>query len=116
MQAQVPITKVCECIEPIENSLLFKPCISIHVLRDGTAVVQISFDTKNQEELLVMDNLTSRVIKNGGTLRTENRASLDAISPYLAKRILGTFNLPLQESIKKAFDPHDVLCSNRLFW
>lgn len=34
---------------------------------------------------------------------------MDRISPYLAKRILGQYNLPLQASIKEIFDPNLVL-------
>jgi len=34
---------------------------------------------------------------------------MDKISPYLAKRVLGEFNLPLQEQVKEAFDPNLVL-------
>ena len=58
---------------------------------------------------MILDKMTSRAIKNGGTLQTESRASLDAISPFLAKRMTGEFNLPIQEGIKKLFDPADAL-------
>ena len=59
--------------------------------------------------------VTSRAIRYGGSLQTENRATLDAISPFLAKRMAGEYNLPIQEEIKKVFDPQDCLAPNRLF-
>lgn len=34
---------------------------------------------------------------------------MDRISPYLAKRVLGEHNLPLQIQIKQIFDPNAVL-------
>ena len=77
----------------------------IHILQDRTALIQFNFDPTNEEQLLILDNMTSRVIRHGGTLRTESRASLDAISPFLAKRITGMYNLPMQETIKATFDP-----------
>lgn len=56
-----------------------------------------------------LDRFTSTVIKEGGTLSPSSRKSLDLISPFLAKRILGEYNLPLQVNIKVLFDPNLVL-------
>lgn len=53
--------------------------------------------------------MTSTVIMQGGTLKPSTRQAMDKISPYLAKRILGENNLPLQASIKSLFDPNLVL-------
>ena len=48
----------------------------------------------------------------GGTLQPSTRVALDRISPFLAKRIIGEFNLPIQVGIKKLFDPNLVLNSD----
>lgn len=45
----------------------------------------------------------------GGTLKPSTRQALDKISPYLAKRMLGESNLPLQTNMKQLFDPNLVL-------
>ncbi len=69
----------------------------------------IEFSAENQQDLLELDKLTSTVIKVGGTISPSSRQALDKISPYLAKRILGEFSLPLQVNIKCLFDPNLVL-------
>ena len=87
----------------------------MHVLADRSALILLQFERKNEKMVEVMDNVTSRAIRFGGSIETDSRASLDAISPFLAKRITGEYNLPLQEHIKKLFDPNDCLASNRMF-
>jgi len=46
---------------------------------------------------------------HGGTIKPSTRQALDRVSPYMAKRILGQHNLPLQACIKEIFDPNLVL-------
>ena len=88
------MTKLADTIEPLINSAN-SSAILIHILRDRTALITLSFDKSDQSHLLVLDNVTSRAIRHGGSLKTDSRASLDLISPYLAKRMTGAFNLPL---------------------
>ena len=87
-----------------------------HFLRDKTLLISLRFDPSNEQQLAVLDNFTSTVIRYGGTLRTASRQSLDAISPYLAKRVTGEHSVNMQEQIKVLFDPNDVLGSDRMFW
>ena len=118
MRVLVPLDKVSDTIKPITHEQSESSNINrllIHVLKDSSALIQLNFDKSNEEQLLILDKMTSRAIKNGGTLQTESRASLDAISPFLAKRMTGEFNLPVQEAIKKLFDPADALASGRVF-
>ena len=79
-----------------------------HVLKDGI-YLQLEFNSRLETDLLTLDKLTSTVIMNGGSLRPNNRQTMDRISPYLAKRVLGEHNLPLQTQIKLIFDPNAVL-------
>lgn len=81
----------------------------IHAVQHGQIMVCFEFMTDNEKDLLELDKMTSTVIMLGGTIQPSNRAALDQISPYLAKRILGEFNLPLQERVKETFDPNLVL-------
>ena len=81
-----------------------------------TLFISVNFDPSNERQLAVLDNFTSTAIRHGGTLRSGSRASLDAISPYLAKRITGHNSVGMQEQIKVLFDPNDVMVSDRMFW
>ena len=94
----------------VDGSKFFE--MQAHVLKNGSVFVHLVAD---KCDILLLDQMTSRVIRHGGTLKTQSRETLDEISPYLAKRMVGQFNLPLQQTIKEAFDPQDVLCSNRIF-
>jgi hypothetical protein len=58
--------------------------------------LQLEFNSRLETDLLALDKLTSTVIMMGGTLRPNNRQAMDRVSPYLAKRVLGEHNLPLQ--------------------
>ena len=79
-----------------DGTLFSKHSFKAHLLKDKTIFLEIGFDPSNQDELVLLDRLTSSIIKRGGTLRTSNRTSLDAISPFLAKRIAGQGSLTLQ--------------------
>ena len=68
-----------------------------HFLPDKTLFISLHFDPSDERQLAILDNFTSTAIRHGGTLRTGTRASLDAISPYLAKRITGQNSVGLQE-------------------
>ena len=57
-------------------------------------VLKICFESSNQDDLALLDKLTSLAIKKGGTIKS-NRKTLDLISPYLAQRILGNHNMIL---------------------
>jgi len=69
----------------------------------------------DEDELAGLDVLTSSIIRRGGTLNTNSRSNLDKISPFLAKRMTGYGNMPLQEAMKQTFDPNDVLMSDAMF-
>ena len=87
-----------------------------HFMPDRTLLISLHFDPSNDKHLAVLDNFTSTAIRHGGTLNSGSRSSLDAISPYLAKRIVGQNSVGLQEQMKLLFDPNDVMVSNRMFW
>lgn len=55
-------------------------------------ILKICFDSSNEEDMILLDKLTSLAIKKGGTIKS-NRKTLDKISPYLAQRVLGNFNM-----------------------
>ena len=112
LQLHLPFSKVSDCLAPLCPTTPF----IVHILKDKTALIRVKLDKEDVNGLLALDIITSRAIRHGGTLKSDTRAGLDAISPFLAKRITGENNLPLQEVIKASFDPHDVLASDRLFW
>jgi hypothetical protein len=62
-----------------------------------------------------MDALTTAVLRKGGTLAATRR-TLDAISPYLALRVVGNYGEDLQMKIKETFDPNDVLSPSSMFY
>ena len=68
---------------------------TVYILNDRTALALISFEKSDRQVLDILDQVTSRAILHGGTLKTQTRAELDSISPYLAKRLTGHFNLPI---------------------
>lgn len=80
-----------------------------HLLKGDLLYVRVEFDSASEADLLELDRLTSTVIKRGGTVQPSDREALRAVSPFLAKRIMGEYNLPLQQSIKELFDPNLVL-------
>ena len=92
--------------EFIDDGLLSSRQLTAHLLKDMTVYLQIGV---SPDDFALLDKLTSSVIKRGGTLRASSRQTLDAISPFLAKRIVGQGSLGVQQSIKEAFDPRDVL-------
>lgn len=112
MQMHVPMSKVAETLDPLLKSDLPIPHLIIHVLKDRTCFINLSY---TDEHLVLLDQVTSKAIRHGGEVRADSRESLDKVSPYLAKRTIGKFNIDIQHVIKKAFDPHDVLAPNRLF-
>lgn len=69
----------------------------------------VEFSSKNEDDLLTLDKLTTTVMMLGGTLQPSTRKALDKISPFLAKRVTGEHSLPIQLGIKKLFDPNLVL-------
>ena len=66
----------------------------MHLLPNGNVYVSMKFG-RDESELTPLDILTSRIIRRGGSLNTNSRKSLDKISPYLAKRMIGYSNLPI---------------------
>ena len=100
------------------RNLLFdlKSDFHAHFLSDKTLFISLHFDPNDEKQLAILDNFASTVIRHGGTLRSRSRQSLDAISPYLAKRITGEYSANMQEQIKVLFDPNDVMSSDRMFW
>lgn len=49
--------------------------------------------------MILLDKVTSEVIKIGGTLKA-SRKVLTMISPYLDKRILGNYNMKVHNGLK----------------
>jgi hypothetical protein len=98
LEVLIPIEGLIKILpEFVEDGNLFsKHTLTAHLLKDKTIYLQIGFNPSQESELVLLDKLTSSIIKRGGTLRTSNRASLDAISPFLAKRIVGQGSLSLQ--------------------
>lgn len=78
-------------------------------------VVKLYFDSTSNEELAILDQLTSSAIRKGGTL-SATRRTLDKISPYLALRVVGNSGEDLQMKIKETFDPKDVLSPSSMFY
>jgi hypothetical protein len=93
---------------------LFSHSITLHLLRDKSVFMTLAITPDTSSELL--DKLTSSVIKRGGTLRATNRTTLDSISPYLAKRILGDGAVELHHAFKELFDPNDIMVRNQSFF
>ena len=90
------MSKLEDVIEPLMRASESKFELLVHVLRGGDAYIELLSTKADETTLLALDQMTSRVILHGGTLRTQSRATIDAVSPYLAERITGKFNLPLQ--------------------
>lgn len=86
-----------------------------HCLKDKSVYISLLIDTSVESEMVLLDKFTSSVIKRGGTLKS-NRAALDKISPYLAKRITGEGSLYLQQSLKELFDPNDIMMRDKFFY
>ena len=92
----MPMNKLEDAIQPLLTAAAdTKFDLVIHFLKDRSVFVELLAEAKNESTLLALDQMTSRVVMHGGTLRTDNRATLDAVSPFLARRILGAYNLPM---------------------
>jgi hypothetical protein len=66
----------------------------MHLLPNGNVYVSMKFG-RDESELTPLDIMTSSIIRRGGSINTNSRKSLDKISPYLAKRMIGYSNLPI---------------------
>ena len=86
----------------------------MHLLKRYIAV-KLCFRQDNEEQLEVLDRLTSYVIKKGGTIKA-SRKVLCLISPWLDKRILGNYNMKIHNGLKQLYDPKDVLNPSAFYY
>ena len=89
----LPLDIASEFMFTYKNDVFSKLPFQIHLLHNQM-VLKICFESKNEDDLALLDKLTSLAIKKGGTIKS-NRKTLDLISPYLAQRILGNHNMIL---------------------
>ena len=84
------------------------------VIDSADLILRVAFSSKDPQQRLRLDNLTSYAIMLGGTVKGE-RQTLDLVSPYLAQRVIGGKNWDLQVGIKQVFDPKDVLSPSNMW-
>jgi hypothetical protein len=61
--------------------------------------IKLCFDSTDESQKILLDKITSEVIKIGGTLKAPRKV-LTMISPYLDKRILGNYNMKVHNGLK----------------
>ena len=112
LDALIPVAGLIKLLPEFIDGTLLNHGFTAHLLRDQT--VFFSLNNADVIDPALLDKFTSSIIKRGGTLQAK-RPVLDRISPYLTKRIMGEGSLAVQQSIKEAFDPNDVMLRNSCF-
>ena len=87
------MSALSDTLEPLLEQKEETSNVLIHMLRDRTALISLE-TPESEKNLLILDNVTSRAIRHGGSLRADS-LDLKQISPFLQKRMIGKFNLPL---------------------
>jgi len=108
LKVGLPTEAAVPLVSEFSQFFMHRKQLQVHSLPDSILIV-MDVDCTREDDLVTLDKLTSTVVMYGGTVQPSSRKVLDQISPYLAKRMIGHYNLPLQEKIKAACDPNLVL-------
>ncbi|KAG5490530.1 hypothetical protein JKF63_00650 [Porcisia hertigi] len=107
----VPISRLAECVEATEHDFKMnnRPCLICAHISDGNFHALIPYtdreDFKRAHELET--RMMSRTIEMGGTVSGEHGIGVGKV--HHAAHEHGAVHIGLQETIKKALDPHNIM-------
>ena len=114
----VPRSKLADMIEKLEkiSKKYGLPIVNFGHAGDGNIHVNIMYHTDNKEESkkahLAMNEVFEECIKLGGSITGEHGVGITK-QDFLEKQ-LGTRQVELLKSIKRAFDPNNILNPNKM--